>query len=381
MSKRAVVGSERSTAPADTANPSPVVDDDEEMPRVDVSPRRAIGLALFVLLSLVGLYLLLPQLAGLEDTWNRINEGKPEWIFAALVFEVASLAGYIAMFRSTCVPPEGPVRERIDWSESYQITMAGVAATRIFAAGGAGGVALTAWALRRAGLDGREVATRLFAFLALLYGVYMAALVIGGVGLRVNLFPGEAPFGMTVVPAIFAGVVIALFLAMTLVPGDFERRLGGWARGSRRIRLARWLTYLATVPAIVSRGMRVALSHLRHPSPGLFGAIAWWAFNVAVLWAAFHAFGEAPPLAVVVMGYFVGMLGNLLPLPGGIGGVDGGMIGAFLAFGVPGGLAIVAVLVYRGFAFWLPTIPGAVAYLQLRRTVNRWRLERRPAAA
>jgi uncharacterized protein (TIRG00374 family) len=67
------------------------------------------------------------------------------------------------------------------------------------------------------------------------------------------------------------------------------------------------------------------------------------------------------------------MLGNVLPLPGGIGGVDGGMIGAFTAFGVHVQLAIVAVLAYRVFAFWLPTLPGAVAYLQLRRTVQRWR--------
>jgi uncharacterized protein (TIRG00374 family) len=92
-----------------------------------------------------------------------------------------------------------------------------------------------------------------------------------------------------------------------------------------------------------------------------------------VLWACFHAFGDAPPQAVIVMSYFIGMLGNTLPLPGGIGGVDGGMIGAFTAFGVPVELAVVAVLAYRGIAFWLPTIPGAIAYLQLRRTVNRWR--------
>jgi uncharacterized membrane protein YbhN (UPF0104 family) len=57
--------------------------------------------------------------------------------------------------------------------------------------------------------------------------------------------------------------------------------------------------------------------------------------------------------------------------------VDGGMIGAFAAFGVDVDLAIVAVLVYRGFTFWLPTLPGIVAYLQLRRTVERWRAERR----
>jgi uncharacterized protein (TIRG00374 family) len=101
--------------------------------------------------------------------------------------------------------------------------------------------------------------------------------------------------------------------------------------------------------------------------------VAYWGFNVAVLWACFRAFGEAPPWPVIIMAYFVGMLGNLLPLPGGVGGVDGGMIGSFAAFGVDFGLAAVAVLTYRGFAFWLPTIPGAIAYFQLRKTVRRWR--------
>jgi uncharacterized protein (TIRG00374 family) len=102
------------------------------------------------------------------------------------------------------------------------------------------------------------------------------------------------------------------------------------------------------------------------------GAIAWWGFDIAVLWACFHAFGASPPKGVIVMAYFIGMLGNTLPLPGGIGGVDGGMIGAFAAFGVHVQVAIVAVLAYRAFAFWLPTLPGGIAYLQLRRTVHRW---------
>jgi uncharacterized protein (TIRG00374 family) len=82
---------------------------------------------------------------------------------------------------------------------------------------------------------------------------------------------------------------------------------------------------------------------------------------------------------VIVMSYFIGLVGNTLPLPGGIGGVDGGMIGAFTAFGVPFHVAVVAVLAYRGFAFWLPTLPGALAYFGLRRTVQRWRAE--PARA
>jgi putative heme transporter len=102
----------------------------------------------------------------------------------------------------------------------------------------------------------------------------------------------------------------------------------------------------------------------------LLGAFAWWACDIAVLWACFHAFGEPPTTAVVVMAYFTGMLGNVLPLPGGVGGVEGGMIAAFLAFGVPAGLAVVAVLSYRAFAFWLPTIPGVLSYLRLRRSIK-----------
>ena len=87
-----------------------------------------------------------------------------------------------------------------------------------------------------------------------------------------------------------------------------------------------------------------------------------------MLWASLHAFGEAPSAAVVVMAYFVGMLANALPIPGGIGAVDGGMIAALIGFGVAGGLAIVGVLAYRAFAFWLPIIPGTIAYVQLLRT-------------
>ena len=128
-----------------------------------------------------------------------------------------------------------------------------------------------------------------------------------------------------------------------------------------------------TVPALAASGVRTAIELIRERDPGLLGAVAWWGFDIGVLWAMFHAFGSPPPFTVIWMAYFVGMLGNLLPLPGGLGGVEGGMIGAFAAFGVDFDLAVLAVLSYRGISFWLPTIPGRVAYFQLRRTVARWR--------
>jgi uncharacterized protein (TIRG00374 family) len=137
---------------------------------------------------------------------------------------------------------------------------------------------------------------------------------------------------------------------------------------------------VAAAPAAAASGVRTAIDLVRTRDLNLLGAVAWWGFDIAVLWACFHAFGGSPPTAVVILAYFIGMIGNTLPLPGGIGGVDGGMIGAFTAFGVPVQLAVVAVLAYRGFAFWLPTLPGAMAYLQLRRTVARWQ-ERRAVGA
>jgi uncharacterized membrane protein YbhN (UPF0104 family) len=225
-------------------------------------------------------------------------------------------------------------------------------------------------------MEPRLVACRIIAFTALLYGVFMATLVICGLGLYLGLFPGQAPFAITIVPAIFGAVVIAIFLAVSLLPGDFDRLVARWTHGGRVGRVA---SHLATAPAAAASGIRTAIGLVRSGDWALLGAVGWWGFDIAVLWACFHAFGGSPPTAVVVMSYFVGMLGNVLPLPGGIGGVDGAMIGAFTAFGVSAPLAVVAVLAYRAFAFWLPTLPGAVAYLQLRRTVSRWRTEPEPS--
>ncbi|HEY8581712.1 MAG TPA: lysylphosphatidylglycerol synthase transmembrane domain-containing protein [Capillimicrobium sp.] len=347
---------------------------DEEMPRIQLT-RRNVALGVLFVLSIVAfLYFVLPQIAGLEDTWHRIERGDPWWLAAAAVFTVLSFGGYVILFRAIFDEPGAP--RRLTAAEAYQVTMAALAATRLFAAAGAGGLALQAWAMRRAGMPRRMVADRTLTFLFLQYVIYMLCLLIFGLGLYFGpdwLFSGNAPFAVTVVPAIFAAVLMTLAGLASLTPTDLQRRLEGFAkRGGRMARLAQ---RLATVPATVSAGVRSSLAHVRERDPSILGAVAFWGFNIAVLWASFRAFGESPTLAILVMAYFVGMLGNLLPLPGGVGGVDGGMIGAFIAFGTSSSLAIVAVLTYRAFAFWLPTLPGIVAYFQLRRTVARWRAE------
>jgi uncharacterized protein (TIRG00374 family) len=358
------------SAPIRDPNADGEHDDDEEMPKMGITRDRALLFALFVVSAIAFLYFVLPQLGDVRETWGRLDQGDPYWLAVAFGMQILATASYIAVFQGVHVPPGWPIRFR----ESYQITMAGLAATRLFAAGGAGGVALTAWALRRSGMARREVAERMIAFLVLTYAVYMLALIVCGFGLRWGIFPGDRPFGLTIVPAYIAMAAIGLFLLIAFLPEDLGRRLSRSRPATSR--LGRVLRVIASGPARLGGGTRFALHLVRHPDWALLGTLGWWAFNIGVLWASCKAFGEAPPIAVITQAYFVGLLANLLPLPGGIGGVDGGMIGALIAFDVDPGVAVVAVLVYRGFAFWLPTLPGAIAYLQLRRTVARWREER-----
>jgi uncharacterized membrane protein YbhN (UPF0104 family) len=342
---------------------------EDEMPRVLLTRRQIVASSLFILSGIAFLYFVLPKLAGIGTTVHRIERGDPWWIAAGVLLEVLSFAGYVVLFRSVFVRGH----RRIGWPESYQITMAGLVATRLFAAAGAGGVALTAWALRRSGMESRLVACRMVAFLVLLYSVYAASLLIDGVGLGSGLFPGGGSFAITVLPAIAGAAMVAVAGAVALLPGDIERRLEGWA--SRSGRVAHWVARASAAPALAASGIRTAIELIRQRNPGLLGALAWWGFDLSVLWAMFHAFGSPPPFTVIWMAYFVGMLGNLLPLPGGLGGVEGGMIGALAAFDVNFNLSVLAVLSYRAISFWLPTVPGAVAYFQLRRTVARWRQE------
>jgi uncharacterized protein (TIRG00374 family) len=297
------------------------------------------------------------------------------------VFELLSIGGYALLFGTVF----GRGHDRIDWRVSLEIPLAGIAAIRVLAAAGAGGVALTVWALRRAGMDSRVIACRMVASYVIQYAVYLGALVVCGLGLRWGLFSGQAPFGLTVVPAAISAIGIVLVAAMGLVPRDFERRLQQLSQRSGRI--GRLAARFASLPAAIGSGVRTAEDMIfRERQIGLIGALLYWGFDIAVLDLSFRAFGHGVPVAVVIMIYFLGTLGSLLPLAGGVGGVEGGMFGAAVAFGVPAGSALIGTLAYRAISFWIPTLPGIAGWIALRKTVRRWQeadaeAEAEPAAA
>jgi putative heme transporter len=329
--------------------------------------RRAIAVGVLIAAIVGFVYFVLPQVTGVSATLRRLRHAEPMWIGLGVILEALSLGSYVLLFRAVFSCHD----VRIGWRESTEITLAGTVATKLLATAGAGGVALTVWALRASGLTARAITRRMITFELLLYTVFAGAVLFFGVGLRTGVLPGTAPWTLTVLPAAIAAGAFAATLILRALSAAHERRIAARAGSSRRGR--RVLAQLAAAPKMLRESTGVAFELVRTREFGILGALGYWAFDMGTLWASLHAFGTPPPFASVVMAYFVGQLANALPLPGGVGGVEGGTIGALIAFGTQGSLAVLGVLAYRLISFWLPTVPGGVAYIRLRQTVSRWR--------
>jgi uncharacterized protein (TIRG00374 family) len=341
-----------------------------------LTPRRLIQTLVVVVILLGCIYFLFPKLVGLGDAMSRLDDADPLWIAIAIGFNVVAYLTYIALFKAVV----GGDALRLTWLETYEVNMAGVAATLLFSAGGAGGIALTYWALRKAGMRRRDVARRMVAFISLHYAFYPLALILFGILLRTGVLNGAGSVELTIIPAGVAGALLLLGALVALIPADIEQRLAPYAHGERA---RAFLHTVANVPATLGEGFRFALHLFAHPRRGglaVLGAAGFWAASIGVLWASFHAFGVHVPLAVVVQGFFLGMVANLFPLaPAGVGAVDAGMIGAFVLFGIPEETVFPAILIFRLVAFWMPIPPGILAFFQLRKTVHRWEGEGLPA--
>jgi uncharacterized membrane protein YbhN (UPF0104 family) len=297
---------------------------------------------------------------AVSDALGKLGNADGRWLALALGLEALSFLGHVVLFRAVFLDRSS----RIGYGASYDITLAGHAATRLLGAAGAGGIALQVWALKHSGISGRTVATRMLGFLVLLYSFYALAVAGVGFGLWSGVLPGGGPIALTLVPGIVALTLVGGALAAAALA---RRKLGPAAASGDGAR-----GRLAKASVAVGDGVREAAAVVRRRDPRLIGGLMWWTFDIAVLWASFRAFGEAPPIAILVLAYFLGLVGNALPFLGSVGGVDGGMIGALVALGANPAASVVAVIVYRLFSCWAPTIPGAFAFARLRGRVASW---------
>ncbi len=252
--------------------------------------RRLLGSVLLVLAAGGFAFYVLPRIVGLGATLERLRGGNPRWFVLAVPLEALSYGAYIVLFHTVLSRRQ----RRIDWRASYEIAMAGGGATKLFAAAGSGGVAVTAWALRASGMQADDTAQAICALDVLNYGVYMGALVIGGLGLWLGIFPGTAPVWLTLVPAIVGLVVIVAVLSMLWWAAPVERFMLRRAQRSRG-RVAGWWQRGASVPRALQGGVAGALQIARGRDRSWLSAIPAWGFDIAVLWASFRAFGPSPP--------------------------------------------------------------------------------------
>ena len=136
-------------------------------------------------LAAAGLLLLLLARngGGFLHALERALHGGWQLVVLGAALEAVSLAGYVALQHRVV----GRADSRIRAKDSYDIALAGTAATRMLPTAGLGGAAVTVWALRARGLRTAEIAERLLAFLLLLYAVYMAALLAFGAAVGFGL--------------------------------------------------------------------------------------------------------------------------------------------------------------------------------------------------
>jgi uncharacterized membrane protein YbhN (UPF0104 family) len=321
----------------------------------EFAPRRLarqLGQVVGLLAILVLVALLAP---GLGEVRHRLADAAAGWLVLAVLLEALSCGSYVLMFRPVFC-------QRMSWRTSAQIAWAELGAGSLVPASGAGGLALGAWILHRGGMPADRIARRSVAFFLLKSSVNFVAVAVLGTLMAVGLVGPPQSLWLTALPAALAVAVIALVLAIPRFgpgrdPGPDGSRLRRAVAAARRALID---GTAEAVEILRSRDLTV-----------MAGAIGYWIFDNAVLWATYHAVGADVPVSIILMGYLIGQLGGALPLPGGVGGIDGGLIGTLIVYGAPAAATAAAVLAYRIILFWLPLAGGAIAFLQLRRALDR----------
>jgi len=310
-----------------------------------------------LMLGLVGLVVVVVALLpGLGSLRSRFAHAAPGWLALGASLKVLSMLAYVVLFR-------GVFCRRMSWRASSEIAIAELGANAVIPAGGAGGLALGAWALRRGGMPAQHIARRTVAFFLITSAVNVAALIIVGLGLALGVFEGHASLALTLIPASVAGAAIVATIGIGRLAHRIVARLE--RRPRRHPRITKWV-------GVVGDGIDETLSLIaEHDGAVVVGALGYLVFDIMMVWAMFQAFGTAPALAIIWIGYLIGQLGGIIPLPGGLGGVDGGLIATYTVYGLSAGTAAAAVLSYRAVALTIPATLGIVAFAALRRRVQR----------
>jgi uncharacterized membrane protein YbhN (UPF0104 family) len=289
-----------------------------------------------------GLLLAVPGLKGVATT---VSNMKIQWVVVAILLEVLSCASYVVAFLQVFYRAPRRLGARVALSEE--------AFGAAVSLGGAGSLAVGAWLMVERGSLPVRIAERSAVLFLYTSAINVITLILAGLGLALGL-PGPSNPLLSILPAAVGALVLLMFL---LLPRYVDRIV-------RRVRPGRLHTFLTETAASVRDTVRLTF----RPNWRIIGAIGYLWFDIAVLFACFAAAGKMPPLAPVVLAYQIGYLSNFIPVPGGIGILDGSMIGMLVLYGVGGTVATAATLAYHAISLWVPAIWGTIAFVLLQRS-------------
>lgn len=316
-------------------------------------PRRRLITVLVLSLALVTVVLAVPDLRPVA---REITDMNPALVLAAVALEVASCLSFVVIFRLFFGEIPAPVARELAWSE--------MGSGALLPGGGIGSLAAGGWLLHLAGEPTRRILQRSSGLFFLTSAVNVATLAAAGLLLILGIAHGPGDLLRAGVPVVAGAGAVILTLALPRLTRSIA---------TRHPRLA-WAGDLGA-------GIPDARRALSRPGWRLWGALGYLLFDIGVLWVTFAAVGPLPPVAPLIVAYLVGYMANTLPIPGGIGVLDAGLVGALALYGLPLGHAAAAVLVYHAIAFWIPTLGGGLGYARLRSRLAEARMPSRQAEA
>jgi uncharacterized membrane protein YbhN (UPF0104 family) len=300
--------------------------------------RRLVTMALLVATGVTALL----AVPGLRPVARDIAGMNPALVAAAVSLELASCLSFVIIFRLFFSPVPASAARELAWTQ--------MGSGALLPGGGVGSLAVGGWLLHLVGMPTRQIVRRSSGIFFLTSAINVFVLAAAGLALLLGIADGPHDLVLAGLPVLVAAGAILVVLGLPRV---------AYRISAEHPRLA-WLDDIGT-------GIPAARQALARPSWRLAGAFGYLLLDICVLWVAFAAVGPLPPLAPLVLAYLVGYLANAIPVPGGIGVLDAGLVGALALYGMPVTHAAAAVLVYHAIAFWIPTLGGTVGYIRLRR--------------
>ncbi len=320
----------------------------------ELSARHLLRRLILLAIPLLLVAALILSLPGLGTLRARFSQADAWLLLSILLLKLCSCLSNVVAFRDVFCPG-------MSWRFSYRLGMAEQAVNVLIPTGGAGGLALGAWALRQGGMSTEHIGRRSVAFFVLTSIPNFAAAAILGPVLLIGVFPGHVPVALTAAMSVLALISAAIAAALPLLLGRLDRaRTTGGLLGKLR------LGAIIVGDGIADTGRLLRTGRWQ----AILGAVGYLAFDIAAAVVAFAAFGPVLPLGALIFAYVIGQLGGLIPLPGGVGGTDGGLIGAYVLYGASVSQAVAATLAYRAFQLGVPAILGTIAFIGLRRSLN-----------